>query len=199
MNCLFSPYHRATWDVFDKSGPAVSASGHGLNRLRFFQILDEGVASVVASLVAMNNGFIVKATAVILNQLIHSVKHKVHFQAQAYTICQNLVGKGIEDRGEITLALCKEQIGNVGQQHFPCPMRCKLPVDHIGRYIASLHGLGHPAIRVRSSDRAAKVELVHQPADFLHIHDNPCVKKPHMNASRTFGITVEAICFKNQV
>ena len=51
--------------------PAVAFSGHGLHELGVFQFFDERIAGIVASLIAVYDGFIVQYAAMFCDERIH--------------------------------------------------------------------------------------------------------------------------------
>ena len=95
--------------------PAVTTPGHRLNEFFIFQFLDEGITGVVASLIGMHDGLIIQCAAVLGNKLIYSSNDKVHFQAQTHAVSQDFMGERVKNRGQVTLTLRKEQIGELRQ------------------------------------------------------------------------------------
>ncbi len=179
--------------------PAVSSSGHGLDKFNLLQLLDKCVARVMAALVAVNTGFIVKRVAVFCDKALHRLQHKIHFQAHADLIRENLVGEGVKHCRQITFAsvAIEKQISDVAQEN-PSWALTEYTVDHIGSDVTGRNGLGHAAVWIGFPYRLLQIELLHQLLDLLYVHDDSHVEEPHMDPSGAFVIASEAVSLQDQ-
>ena len=58
--------------------PAVSLPGHGLDKLRVFQLVDESMAGVMTSLITMNNRLVIQSAAIYRNQLVNGLDDEIY-------------------------------------------------------------------------------------------------------------------------
>jgi len=66
---------------------------------------------------------------------------------------------------------------------------------------AGLQCLCHPSVWICLSDRAEEVELIHQSADLLQVHDDRRIsmEQRHVDTSCFFGEAVHLISIKDQL
>ena len=98
------PEETLLWGIL----PAVSLSGHGLDKLLILLLLNECIARIMVSLVGMHDGGIVQVGTMLTDQVIDSVKDKVKLKGGAKLISEHLVSHGIKDRREAATAALKE-------------------------------------------------------------------------------------------
>ena len=179
--------------------PAVAAAGHGLDEGSVLQLLDEGVAGVVAALVGVDDDLVIQGTAVFPDELVDRVEDEVHLETEADLPGQDLVGEGVENGGEIASAVPEEQVGDICQQDLAG--RLSEPAVHeVGSDVAGGEGLGHATIGIGLADLAVEIELAHQAADLLDVHDDAgLVQQTHMNAPGSLVVAAKAVGFKDEV
>ena len=85
---IFEPAKKA---LHRRIVPAASSTGHALYKVQIGQDALEGMAGIMAALVAVYNGGIAEFTAVVPIQLTHRLDHKFHFQRVAYDPRQDLL------------------------------------------------------------------------------------------------------------
>lgn len=199
-NLLDLVLHMAEETLLRSIIPAVSTSGHGLDKISLLHLLYERMARVMAALVAVNNSFIVKCAAVCGDKVLHRLQHKIHFQVHADLIRENLVSECVEHRRKITFASAaiEKQIRDVGQENLSWALT-EYTVDHIGGDVAGRDGLGHATVWMSFPYWTFQIELSHQPPDFLHVHDDSHVEEPHMDPSGAFVVAPEAVSLQDQI
>ena len=95
--------------------PAVSLPGHGLDELVVLELLYEGSACVMASLVAVNDCRVIQCAAMFFHEEIDRFKNEFHMQVFAQLVRQCLVRIGVKDGREIAFTVLVEQVGNIRQ------------------------------------------------------------------------------------
>ena len=175
--------------------PAVSLPGHGLNERSIPELPDEGVAGIVAALIAVDDGRAVQLGSVLAAHSVDHVKDEVNPKIVAEPVGQHFMGTEVKDRGQIADTSSVKEVGDVGQQGLPRRIAPKLTVDLVACHMACLHGTGHTAVGVCLTNRAEKIIFQHQAADFLNVHDYGWVEmqQPHVDAPGTFLVSAEFI------
>ena len=152
----------------------------------------------MASLVAVNDRFVVQRAAVLPNQCLYRLDHEFHFEADTDAVGQHFMRVSVQDRRKVAFSPFVEEVGDVRQQYFPDSLP-EFPVDQVLCHIACCQRLCHPSVGIRPADGTPQLILAHEPSDFLHIHDDVHVKQPHVDAPHALRITPIAIGFQNQV
>ena len=78
--------------------PAIASAGHGLYEMVVFQHLYESLACIMAPLVTVDDRRIVQCAAVLRDQPVHRLQHKIHHQVPAQLIGEDLPRKRVQDR-----------------------------------------------------------------------------------------------------
>ena len=178
--------------------PAVASSRHGLTKPAVPDQRPERYAGVMAALVAVDHGFRIDGWPMFHQQLLHSVKNKVDFQAPAKDIGEYFCRKSVLDHGQITELPLIRYVGNVRQEHGARPVFAELTLQKIVRYGIRFQAFGHAPIGVRLPDRTDKVVFSHQSTDLLVVHPDAHPEKPHVDAHDTFVVSTEFVGFPDQ-
>ena len=67
-----------------------------------------------------------------------------------------------------------------------------------GNVLVCSHGLRHPAIRISFAYGTKEIVLVHEPANFLGLHNDSHVQQPHIDAAHAFLVAPEIVGFQDQ-
>ena len=177
--------------------PAVPLPGHRLPQVAVFYEVDELDAGIMTALIAVNDRLLVQRYSVPFHQLLHGIQHEIHFEGFTQHMGEDLLGAGVQDRGEIAERAVHRDVGDVRQKDAAGAVFLKLALHQILRRIVRADRSLHPSVRIGLADRAEQTVFPHEPSDLLYIHPNAGMEKPHMNPTDPFVIAAKAVCRKD--
>ena len=69
----------------------------------------------MAALVGVDDGLVIQRAAMFPDELVQGIEDKVYLETQADLVSQDFMGEGVQDGGEIALAVFEEQVGDIGE------------------------------------------------------------------------------------
>lgn len=95
--------------------PAVSLPGHRLHEGSILELLDKGVAGIVAALIAMDDGRVAQRGSILAAHGVNHVKNEVDSEVATEPVSQHFMRTDVKDRGQITDTATVKDLGNVCQ------------------------------------------------------------------------------------
>ena len=109
--------------------PAIALPGHRLDKGSILELLDKGVAGIMAALIAVDNSCVIQFGSIFAAHDVNHVENKIDSKIVTEPVGQYFVCTNIQDWRQITNSASVKEVGNVCQQSFTGHIAAELSVN----------------------------------------------------------------------
>ena len=170
--------------------PAIALPGHGLDKGSILELVDKGVAGIMAALIAVDNSCVIQLGSIFAAHGVNHVENKIDSKIVTEPVGQYFMCTDIQNRGQITDPASVKEVGNICQQGLTRRIASELSVNLVLCHMARFHRLGHLTVRICLTNGATESVFLHQTADLLDVHDNRRIKMQQAHVDTACALLV---------